>query len=290
MAEAKNYKLINSPNMNKIEIKIPVNDSELLTSQNKYFHLMLFENARMKKNQFLIIVLLSIGCAFNSFAQNDLKFEINKVLPFISIQEAKLDKINTLTDLDKLYPASWVREYISVEISAYKNGIQTKASGISDVLNQEQKELIRLADLSSDIAVIVTYIPNNSLKNNPAKQYDFKVTIMPDKNAIYSEGVEQLNQYLQENSIANIKAGSFTGYDLTAIKFTITEQGDISDIKVAMPSKDTKIDKMLVEAISKMPSWKPAAFSNGLKVKQDFVLTIGNMENCMVNLLNIRPK
>ena len=275
--------------MNKIEIKIPINDSELLTLQNKFFHLMLFKNSGMKKNQILLIVLLSIGCAFNSFAQNDLKFEINKVLPFISIQENKLDKINTLTDLDKRYPTSWVREYISVEISAYKNGTQTKASGISDVLNQEQKELIRLADRSSDIAVSVMYLPENSLKNNTVKQHDFKVTIMPDKNAIYSEGAEQLIQYLQKNSIVNIEAGSFTGYDLTAIKFTITEQGHITDIQVVMPSKDTKIDEMLVAAISKMPSWKPAEFSNGLKVKQNFVLTIGNMENCMVNLLKIRP-
>jgi hypothetical protein len=161
--------------------------------------------------------------------------------------------------------------------------------GISDVLNQEQKDLIRLADRSNGIAVIVTYIPKNSLKNNPAKQYDFKVAIMPDKNAVYSEGEEQLIQYLQKNSIANIEAGSFTGYDLTAIKFTITERGDISDIQVAMPSKDTKIDEMLITTILKMPNWKPAEFSNGLKVKQNFVLTIGNMENCMVNLLNIRP-
>lgn len=273
--------------MNKI--KISINDSELLTFQNKFFLLTLFKNSGMKKNQILLIVLLSIGCAFNSFAQNELKFEINKVLPFISIQENKLDRINTLTDLDKRYPTSWVREYISVEISAYKNGIQIKASGISDVLNQEQKELIRLADRSNDIAVIVTYIPNNSLKNDTAKQYDFKVTVLPDKNADYAEGAEQLIQYLQENSIVNIEAGSFTGYDLTAIKFTITEQGHITDIQVAMPSKDTKIDEMLVAAISKMPSWKPAEFSNGLKVKQNFVLTIGNMENCMVNLLNIRP-
>lgn len=243
----------------------------------------------MKKNQILLILLFFIGYALNSFAQNDLTFEINKVLPFISIQEDKLDKINTLTDLDKRYPTSWVRAYISVEISAYKNGILTKALGISDVLNQEQKDLIRLADRSNDIAVIVTYIPNNALENNPAKQYDFKVAIMPDKNAEYSEGTEQLLQYLQKNSIANIEAGSFTGYDLTAIKFTVTEQGNISDIQVAMPSKDTKIDEMLVSAVSKMPNWKPATFSNGLKVKQNFVLTIGNMENCMVNLLNIRP-
>ena len=146
-----------------------------------------------------------------------------------------------------------------------------------------------MADRGSDIAVTVRYLPDNSLKNNAVKQYDFKVTVLPDKNARYAEGAEQLSQYLQKNSIENIDAASFTGYDLTAIKFTITEQGRITDIQVALPSKDAKIDEMLVKSISKMPNWKPAAFSTGLKVKQDFVLTVGNMENCMVNTLNIRP-
>lgn len=78
-------------------------------------------------------------------------------------------------------------------------------------------------------------------------------------------------------------------YPNLAIKFTITEQGNITGIQVALPSKDPKIDEMLVTAVSKMPNWKPAEFSNGLKVKQNFVLTVGNTDNCMVNLLNIRP-
>ena len=275
--------------MNKVQIKIALNGSEALTFQNKFLPLMLLKNVGLKKNQILLMVLLSIGCAFNSFAQNDLKFEINRVLPSISIQETNLAQINTLTDLDKRYPTSWVKEYVSVEISAYKNGTKITASGTSDVLNQEQKELIRLADRSGDIEVVAMYFPENSLENNTVKQYDFKVTVTPDKNAGYAEGAEALHQYLQKNGIASVDAGSFTGYDLTAIKFTIAEQGQIADIQVVLPSKDAKIDEMLVTAISKMPNWKPAEFSNGLKVKQDFVLTIGNMENCMVSLLNIRP-
>ncbi|MBL7809973.1 MAG: energy transducer TonB [Saprospiraceae bacterium] len=243
----------------------------------------------MKKNQILLIVLLVIGYAFDGFAQHDLAFEVNKVLPFISIQENKMADINTLTDLDKRYPASWVEKYISVEISAYKNGVKTKASGTSDVLNAAQKELILTADRSSDIAVSVMYLPENSLSENTVKQYDFKVAVMPDHNAVYGEGAEQLTQYLQKNCMANIKAGSFTGFDLTAIEFTITEKGHVVNIQVRLPSKDSKIDDMLITAISEMKGWKPAMFSNGLKIKQNFVLTIGNMENCMVNLLNIRP-
>jgi hypothetical protein len=243
----------------------------------------------MKKNQILFIVLFLIGSAFNGFSKNDLKFEINRVLPSFSIQENNLDKINTLTDLNKRYPKSWVKKYFSVEISAFKNGVNTTVSGMSDVLNQEQKDLIRSADRNKDIMVSVNYLPENSLKNNTPKQYDFKVSIMPENNATFSKSPEQLNQYLTKNGIANIEANSFTGYDLTAIKFTVTEQGNISDVQVAFPSKDIKIDEMLVKAISKMPNWKPAEYANGIKVKQSFVLTIGNMESCNVNLLNIRP-
>jgi hypothetical protein len=244
----------------------------------------------MKTSRILMAILLSAGGAFNSFAQQDLKFEVNKVLPFAPIQENQLAAINTIADLDKRYPAGWVKEYISVDISAFKSGIKTIASGTSNVLNQAQKDLIQSADRNSDIAVSVKYLPENSLINNNVKQYDFKVTVMPDNNAAYGEGAAQLTQYLYKNSIANIEAGSFTGYDLAAVKFTVTEQGHIADVQVALPSGDTKIDGMLVSAVSKMTGWKPAAFSNGLKVRQSFVLTVGNMANCMVNLLNIRPK
>ena len=80
----------------------------------------------MKKNQILCLVLLFIGQTFNSFAQNDLNFKINKVFPFVSIEENKWTEINTLQDLNKHYPASWVKEYVSVDIFAFKNGTKIK--------------------------------------------------------------------------------------------------------------------------------------------------------------------
>jgi len=53
-------------------------------------------------------------------------------------------------------------------------------------------------------------------------------------------------------------------------------------------SKDEKIDEIFLQTIQNMPLWKPAEFANGTTVSQDFVLTVGNMESCVVNLLNIR--
>jgi hypothetical protein len=250
--------------------------------------MMPLKNTRMKRHQIILLGLLIFGFSLNSFCQDELRFEVNKVQPFYSIPENKLVEVKTLTDLDKLYPLYWVKQYISVDVSAYNNGIRTTVPGVSQVLNQEQKDLLQVADRNREITVSVMYLPENSLVDNTVKEYDFKVSITPDQNAQCMEGTAKLLQYLKTNGIAKIESGSFEGYDLTAIRFTITDKGQVSDLQVVLPSKDPKIDKMMVKALSKMPAWQPAEFSNGTKVNQSFVLTIGNMNNCMVNLLNIK--
>ena len=101
-----------------------------------------------------------------------------------------------------------------------------------------------------------------------------------------------MKQYLLENAIRKIPAGSYTNYDLTAVKFSVSEEGEIIDAHVFGPeyqtSKMEKVDEVILEAIRKMPCWQPAEYANGTKVKQEFVFLVGNMENCMINLLNIR--
>jgi hypothetical protein len=241
-----------------------------------------------KKQILFIVLLLSLGQTFCRFTQNELKFEINKVHPFVSIAENKLADAKTLSDLNKRYPADWMKEYQSVEISTTIHGTKATAISRSDVLTAEQKELLRLADHANEIAVSVKYVPANTLEDNPVKEYSFNMVITPERSAAYAEGEKALHQYLEKNCIAKVEEGSFIGYDLSAVKFTVTGQGKIEDVQVALPSRNPKSDEIFVAAISKMPNWKPAEFSDGSRVRQEFVLTVGNMENCMINQLNIR--
>ena len=37
-----------------------------------------------------------------------------------------------------------------------------------------------------------------------------------------------------------------------------------------------------------MPNWAPAQYRDGTRVNQDFVLTVGDMTSCKMNLLNVR--
>lgn len=248
----------------------------------------------MKNIQNKLIALLFIALAFpypgssQGSSTFEPEYEVNRIYPYISITEEKLNSVHTLIDLNEHYKSSWIKEYISVEISASYEGRIKKAISKNETLSQEQKDLMNMADLGTDIAVKVQYIPENTLKNNDVKELPFTFIIDPKSDAKYAGGQQQLKQYLKNNAMAKIPDRSFKRYNLTALKFTIDEEGQIIDAHIFETSKDKKIDELLLETVRNMPSWTPAEYANGTKVKQDFVLTVGDHESCVINLLNIR--
>ncbi len=252
----------------------------------------------MNKIQNKPIVLLFIALAFPylGFSQdnlnNKLQYEVNRSYPSLSITKKQLNEARSLIDLNERYKPSWVREYISVEILTSQKEKTRKAVSKNDTLSQEQKDIMNMADVGADISVNIRYIPENTLKNNDAKELNFTFTVDPENDATFPGGQQQLKRYLKEKAIDKIPDGSFKNYDLAVVKFTINEEGHIVDAHIFgseyQTSKNEKIDKLLLETICNMPSWKPAEYSNGTKVKQEFVLTVGNMESCVIPLLNIR--
>ena len=171
-------------------------------------------------------------------------------------------------------------------------GVIKKSVNKNDILTPAQKRLLKNADSGTDITILVKYIPENTLSYNDPKKLDFTFTVDPENEASYPEGSQQLIKYLKEKAIDDIPNDSFEGYELTAIKFTINEEGEIINPYIFgaeyQKDRDKAIDNLLLETIHKMPCWTPAEYADGTKVKQDFVLTVGNMENCIIPMLNIR--
>ncbi len=218
---------------------------------------------------------------------NELRFEVNRVNPSLSVTRDQLNEASTLMDLNKHYKPSWVREYHSVEVLTSHKGRIMSALNKSEVLSQEQKDNMYKADEGSEIFVDVHYIPENTLKQNESKRLDFSFTVDPENDALYSGGKQTLMQYLKESAIEKVSGTNFDKSILAAVKFTVNEDGRVEDAHLFETSKDEKIDKLLLEAICNMPNWVPAAYNSGLKVKQEFVLTVGNLESCLIPLLNI---
>ena len=235
----------------------------------------------------LILTFLQLGKTQDATSE-ELQFGIHRIYPPLSLSKDKLRTAVTLLDLNRHYKPAWIEAYLSVEISSSQDGVMRKALSRNDTLTQAQKKLMYTADEGSQIEVVVHYIPKNNLKKNDAQIFDFAFMVNPDHDATFLGGLAQLNQYLKQQAIDKIPPGTFREFDLTAVKFAIDETGQIMDIHVFWPSRDDVIDDLLVEAISNMSAWKPASYANGKMVKQEFVLTVGSMESCVVNLLNIR--
>jgi hypothetical protein len=248
----------------------------------------------MKTTQYTLLLLLLSLFAFPKlgFSQSnltaELEYEVNRVYVPLSISNEKLQDAETINDLNTHCKASWVKEYISVEISTIHKGKTKTVASKNNVLSQKQKDNMMSADVGSDISVNIKYIPDNTLKNKKAKETHFSFIVNPENQAKYSGGQQELKQYLKDNAILKIPAERFKGWDLAVVKFTVTEKGQVIKAHIFETSKDEQTDKLLLETIKNMPNWKPAQYSNGTKVAQEFVLTVGNMENCIVNLLNIR--
>jgi TonB family protein len=248
----------------------------------------------MKNIQHKLMILLLVAFAFpnQTFSQENLtsepSYEVNKVYAYISVSETNLKEAQTLSDLNYKYKSSWISEYISVEISTSQNGKVTTALGENDQLTQEQKDHLGKADPNTAISVLINYIPENNLKNKEAKEMDFTFSIDPAHDAAFPDGQLELKQYLKQAVMDKTSSDVFKNYDLAAVKFTVNEDGKITNAHVVESSKDEKVDRLLLATIQNMTDWKPAKYSNGLQVKQDFILTVGNMESCVVNLLGIR--
>jgi len=240
---------------------------------------------------FLVLIFPLQGGAQDKVS-NELPFEVNRAYPSFSITKGQLQEAQTLIDLYPYYKADWVKAYISVEVLATINGMPRNEMGENNTLNQMQKELIHRADVGKPISVKIRYMPKNNLSHNDPKEINFRFTVDPESGATYVGGEQALRQYLKEQAIDKIEANNFEGYDITAIHFTIDEEGQVTDAQVHeslyYTSKFEQVDKILLEAICNMPDWKPAQYANGVNAKQDFVLTVGNMESCIVNLLQIR--
>lgn len=224
----------------------------------------------MKK--LLIAPLLLLLC-LTSFSQN-WDYEVSGKHSS-SIKIEKLKSAKSLSDIMVSYPVLWITTYISVELSATCDGKIIKSASKNEILTEEQRGILAKADLGSDIIIDMTYTYKNGVTyNNETSKMHYLATVVPDVEAEYESGSDQLIKYLKENIVDLITVEKSKQVTKALVKFTITEEGEIEEVKVAKTSGDSAIDKLILETINKMPKWKPASSTNGVKLKQGFEFTL----------------
>lgn len=221
-----------------------------------------------------IIMILSIS--FLSVFPQGLSYEVHgKYLH--AIKKEKLHEAKSMGDIIPDYPASWITDYISAEILITSNGKATKATSANNILTTEQASILNTVEMGSDITIDIKYKSKNPVTNNvEIDSMYFSVTVVPDVEAEYSGGHQEMTQYLKEKAISKIPETNAKDLQQAVVRFTVNEKGEITNARISRTSGNQKIDGLLLEAINKMPKWKAAENSKGIKVKQEFEFSVGN--------------
>ncbi len=198
-----------------------------------------------------------------------------------SVKKITLVEAQSLSDIIPQYPSQWIKDYAFVEVIVKADGKTAKAAGKNSTLTTEQKNILLAAGLGSEVTITIGYNEKNAVTDRiQTATMQFEATVTPEKEAEYNGGYQQLTQYLQEHGISKITPKNSKDFKPVIVKFTVDERGEIANAHVAKSSQDPTIDKTLLQAITKMPKWKPAETAKGVKVKQEFQFSVRNERGC----------
>lgn len=169
-------------------------------------------------------------------------------------------------------------DYVSVELTATCNGKNISAKNTNDKLTSEQKKLLNSADLGTDVLIKIKfrhkYPENNEAGNASVIEGELPVTVVPETQAEYPGGLDQLALYLKRNIIEKVaEPNAPDKLGRVLIKFTVNENGEVIHAKIAHSSAHAKTDLLLLDAMHKMEKWKPARNSKGTNIKQQFSIS-----------------
>ena len=226
----------------------------------------------MKNTITALILVFYFG---NGIAQ-DLQYEIRGKYTR-GVSKEKLDDAKTMIDIRPGYPSTMIDAYTSTEISVTTNGTNMKASGINDTLSSDQQAILQMAAVGSDITVEVGYVHQNPVTLLPdIRKMHFVFTVVPEVEAAYPGGYQELRAYLEKNAIYKINESFSKENKVVVIGFTVSETGEVSNARVSQSSTDPEIDRLLLKAINRMPKWKSAENAEGVKISQEFEFSVGN--------------
>ena len=198
---------------------------------------------------------------------------------FRAIKKEDLGKAKSIFDFLPEEKTKRIVSYKSVKVIILDDYKQTDISetGNSDILTKAQINLLQSVNYSTNILIRTDYQQKNKETNELEDNYSTPyLTIVPEKQAIYSSGNDALIKYLKENSKEKTTIAQENKLQPGKLYFTVTKKGTITNVNVVQTSGYISIDKTMIELIINLPEkWEPAENSKGEKVDQKLVFSFG---------------
>ncbi|MBZ0328195.1 MAG: energy transducer TonB [Altibacter sp.] len=198
---------------------------------------------------------------------------------FNSISKTDLQNAKSFSDFIAKEHADRIVSYASLSVITLKDGNQTDSNKTtnSGVFSAAQLALLQSFDYSANILISAKYT-EKSFETGELQQSIWTpyLTVVPEKQAVYTTGKEALLDYLKENSKEQRVMVQKNRLKPARLNFTITKNGAVSNAKIVRTSGYSTIDSKMIELINNMPdSWEAAENAKGEKVDQELVFSFG---------------
>ena len=217
---------------------------------------------------------------FNLSAYPDFVYNVDS--RFMStITKEELHKAKSILDFLPKEQTDPVFKYKSVSVIILDDNKPTdrKEVGYSEVLTEAQIKLLQSTDYSTNFLIRADFQEMNNDVNHLVNNYFTPhITVVPENEVVYVNGKDALIDYLRENSKEKTTIVNERKLKSGRIFFTVTKNGDISDVKLTSTSGYPSIDLYMIEVIKSIPGdWEAATNSIGQKVDQELVFSFGTM-------------
>ena len=143
-------------------------------------------------------------------------------------------------------------------------------------LSKAQLDFLSTFEYSTNFEARIEFKEKDELGNINMNYRTPYLTVVPEQQAEYSKGEEQLLLYLQDNIQNELMGVIESKLQPAKLFFTITPNGSIKQIDVQRSSGYDRIDNRLKELIkSTEKDWKSARNSLGIPVEQELVVSYG---------------
>lgn len=200
---------------------------------------------------------------------------------FGPIKKSDLDTIRNFSEFLDPEHAERIVTYKSLSLVILDGQEETDLSetGQSGVLNAAQLKLLQSTDQSTSImfSAHLMELGGESGQLEPS-HWRPHLTIVPEKQAIYVDGIPALKKFLKDSTEEVRKDVDPKKLQAAKLFFTVTKTGTIENMHLDRPSGYPLVDEKMIELIRTTPGvWEPAENVKGEKVAQELVVSFGLM-------------
>ena len=200
---------------------------------------------------------------------------------FGAIKKRELDQATSITPFFDKKQLQSIVSLKSVSIILIKDDkrTDTKTTGYSNKLTTAQLKLLQSFDYSTSFLIKAEYQQINQKTGELEDSYATPhLTIVPEKQATYSKGIDILKKFLKEKSKTARIGVNAEKLKPAKLYFTVTKKGTIKNVNLDRSSGYPLIDEKMIELIKNTPEkWNPAENHKGEKVNQELVVSFGLM-------------